>query len=489
MKLSDKIEVEALDDERIANLERRIVARLGDGPARRLGDGAPRWWAAAMALAVVVVLAGAVGWFAHARRMAGDTAGVGEHAAERMVVIGDGDGTGDHARQRVALGDATIFGDARASYAVSRGGGGVLIEMRRGRIELEVAKRSGRPPLVVRAGDTEVVVVGTRFSVDYGDGGADGADGEVAVEVSEGAVRVRRQRQETPVSAGQRWTSRGGRVASAAAGDPARGDIAGRGGAAPCNRGRASATSGSGAADGSGVAVASDDGCGVANADGSAQAGAGTVATATNATGPGAAAGSATPAAGGYGAVTAEVGPVPGLRGRVASVPTAGQAATAAGRAAAAQRTATTLEVVRDGERRAASPRDQRGGVDLMRAVRSQPVLAAMDVGTADATTAMAKYRAIMVGEKGAREAYAFYSMAATQALKLGRTQDALATLEAFKRRAARSEYSLPALWLELRVRCTRAIDEGCRQAAAVYQRHAPEGAARAVAEAITLTN
>ena len=48
-----------------------------------------------------------------------------------------------------------------------------------------------------RAGETDVVVVGTRFSVDYGDG-----HGPVEVEVEEGAVRVVRGATAARVAAG-----------------------------------------------------------------------------------------------------------------------------------------------------------------------------------------------------------------------------------------------------------------------------------------------
>jgi hypothetical protein len=125
---------------------------------------------------------------------------------------------------------------------------------------------------------------------------------------------------------------------------------------------------------------------------------------------------------------------------------------------------------------------------DLRAAIRSQPVLPALDVGEPDALGAMAAYRAIMTREKGPTEAHAFYSMAVIQALKLGRTGDALATLAAFKRRAPTSEYFVPALWLEVRIRCLRNVDEACRQAAEAYARRAPAGPALEVAERIKRT-
>src|SRR5262249_16070446 len=86
---------------------------------------------------------------------------------------------------------------------------GIVVAMRRGKVDVEVAPRGERPPLIVRAGDTDVIVVGTHFAVDYGDG-----SGEVDVRVYKGAVRVVHQQQETRVAAGQGWTIRTGLVAT-----------------------------------------------------------------------------------------------------------------------------------------------------------------------------------------------------------------------------------------------------------------------------------
>ena len=84
--------------------------------------------------------------------------------------------------------------------------------MTRGNVALSVGKRHDRPPLIVRAGETDVVVVGTHFTVDYGDGTRD-----VDVRVTEGVVRVVADKLETSVAAGDHWhTDRGIVVATAA---------------------------------------------------------------------------------------------------------------------------------------------------------------------------------------------------------------------------------------------------------------------------------
>jgi hypothetical protein len=283
--------------------------------------------------------------------------------------------------------------------------------MARGKVSLDVAKRGDRAALVVKAGDTEVVVVGTRFSVDYGDG-----TGDAEVRVTEGLVRVVRHKQETRVAAGQAWTTRRGLVAMADLGSTI-GDPDRRGG---------------------------DD-------------------------------------------LEIDMSNAPDvLRDRVAAVPDvrAPQPGGAGNRGQAVPSAGTREPSGRP--RALDNPRDPK--FDLKSLIRSQPVLPALDVGEPDALRAMAGYRQIMTREKGPNEAHAFYSMAVIQALKLGRTGDALATLAAFKRRAQTSEYYVPALWLEVRIKCLRSIDDDCRQAADLYVRRAPESASLHVAQKITLS-
>ncbi|MCW5804815.1 MAG: FecR domain-containing protein, partial [Deltaproteobacteria bacterium] len=149
--------------------------------------------------AVAVLIAGVIGW-----RLRGP----GEArvaAAEAPLHI-----RSDRERATVDLGDATIASDPASAFTVTRPDGGVLVALARGRVELEVQKRGDRAPLVVRAGDTDVIVVGTHFSVDYGDG-----RGDVDVRVTEGVVRVVHKQKETRLAAGQAWTTRRGLVAIA----------------------------------------------------------------------------------------------------------------------------------------------------------------------------------------------------------------------------------------------------------------------------------
>lgn len=194
MKLVGRIQVEPLDDERLTNIERRIVAGAADAAARPLRESRG---SLALAFAAVVVLAvgGVVGW--KVRGGGPEPAAVAEAAPLTIQTGAEG--------SSIDLGDARIASDRETSYTVTRPAGGVLVALARGKVSLDVDKRGGRPPLVVRAGDTDVVVIGTQFSVDFGDG-----TGAVDVRVTEGVVKVVRRAEETRVAAGFTWhTDRG----------------------------------------------------------------------------------------------------------------------------------------------------------------------------------------------------------------------------------------------------------------------------------------
>jgi hypothetical protein len=433
VKLAGRIPVEPLDDERMTNIERKIVAGAADAAAMPVRESRFSTAMAFAAAAIVAVLgAGAIGW-----KLRG---GGGAPAVAAAEVAPIQVRTDEH-RSTLDIGDAKLQSDPETAFTITRPDGGVLITMTRGKVSLDVGKRGNRPPLVVKAGDTDVVVVGTQFSVDYGDG-----TGDVDVRVTEGVVRVVRHKQETRVAAGQAWTKDRGLVAL--------GDLGAR---------RAGARSAGGDAT---IANAGD-----VNGNGNDGNGAG-----------GSEAGDG---------LEIDMGDAPDvLRDRVATVPdvrapqqgAAGRAGASSGSSGGGGRGGEA-----GGRRRPLDdPKDP--SFDLKSLIRSQPVLPALDVGEPDALKAMAEYRQIMMREKGANEAHAFYSMAVIQALKLGRTGDALVTLSAFKRRAPTSEFYLPALWLEVRIKCLRNIDDECRQAAEIYKRRASEGPTLHVAEKITLT-
>ena len=184
MKLTGKIPVPPLDEDRLTRIERRIVAGAGErlaerGPAPRRGLGL----AAAIAFAAGAALA--------AWRLGTHAAASGSSPPVAQVLTVHGGA--------LDLGDATISGDAAASYRVVRTGRDISVTLDRGALALAVEHHEGRR-VVVHAGDTEVEDVGTKFTVAY-----DGA--RVDVRVTEGEVRVSRQQHAELVTAGHAWST------------------------------------------------------------------------------------------------------------------------------------------------------------------------------------------------------------------------------------------------------------------------------------------
>lgn len=200
MKLAGRIPVEPLDEERLTRIERGVVTGAVDAASRGYGFRAPRRHAGRAFAALAVVAAGVVGW-----TLRGAPASAPGFVEPTPIQVQT-----DPQRSVLDIGDARIESDPATVFTVTRPSGGVLVAMTRGKLELSVGKRGGRPPLIVRAGDTDVIVVGTRFSVDYGDG-----RGEAFVRVTEGVVRIVHLQQETRVAAGQAWRAGAGLVASA----------------------------------------------------------------------------------------------------------------------------------------------------------------------------------------------------------------------------------------------------------------------------------
>ncbi|HET9622841.1 MAG TPA: FecR domain-containing protein, partial [Kofleriaceae bacterium] len=196
--LRGKIAVEPLDEDRVTHIERRIVAGAAEAAARGRQRAWLRGHAGRAMMAVALVAAGVIGWLLHAA----PAAPVAMPMAMPMAMMDPPAIRVDSRPGRAVLdiGDARIESDPSTVFAVTRPAGGVVVALERGKVELEVAKRGDRPPLVVRAGDTDVIVVGTHFTVDYGDG-----HGEVDVRVTEGVVRVVHARKETRVAAGEAW--------------------------------------------------------------------------------------------------------------------------------------------------------------------------------------------------------------------------------------------------------------------------------------------
>lgn len=203
MNLRDRIPVEPLSDERMTNIERKVVVAATDAaqsqPARARGN----MWLGFAIIAATMTVVGVVSW----KLGASSTPQVNVVATETPIHVDTMEGT------KLDIGDARISSDPGTKFVVTRPAGGVLVDMARGKVELEVGKRGTRPALVVRAGETDVIVVGTRFSVDYGDG-----TGDVVVVVTEGVVKVMKREQPESavrVTIGQAWTTKRGQIAIA----------------------------------------------------------------------------------------------------------------------------------------------------------------------------------------------------------------------------------------------------------------------------------
>jgi len=412
VKLGGRVPVEPLDDERMTNIERRIVAGATVPPS---AAHAPRWLGFAMA----AVAAGVVGW-----KLRGGAADA-PIVADAPVKISTGTN-----QSTLAIGDATITSDPQTVFAVTRPDGGVLVDLARGKVELEVAKRGHRPPLVVRAGDTDVIVVGTHFSVDYGDG-----TGDVDVRVTEGVVKVVRHREEVRVAKDQAWETKRGVIALGAVTKPTGAGATNDGGGEP------------------GTAIASNE--------------------------PGATVGSD-----GY---EIDMGKnVDVLHGRTAQVPDGRTAKRDGGTAGSA---ATKPDAFASSDSVTKS-----GVIDSKAVIERQPLDPPMPVDETPDRGAVSIYSEIMRSKekKGEEESRAYYGLAYTQAFRIGRTDEALKTIDAYKRRFAQGRVypeRLSMAWLELRIVCKRGLGAECRQAAEAYLKLAPgdDDPKRHAAELLTL--
>jgi hypothetical protein len=194
--LKSRIPVEPLTEDRLVQIERRIVAGAADrlaAPSR-----APRRASAWAGMALAMAGALAIGWKLHRA----PEVILPEPAPQTLALHT----TAEHST--LELGDATLASDPGSSLDVTRTAQRVVIQMTRGRIEMAVVHRPERV-LVVRAGETEIEDVGTKFSVAY-----DGAS-HLDVRVTEGQVKVTRQQRSLLVAAGYAWTTERGLVAIA----------------------------------------------------------------------------------------------------------------------------------------------------------------------------------------------------------------------------------------------------------------------------------
>ena len=389
MKLFGRVPVQPLSDERWTNIERKIVA----GAADAMAAGRPResrWGTFAFAAVTVVLVAGAgfVGW---KLRGPGEQPVVAEAAP--LTIDSDAKATA------IDIGDARITSELGTRFTVTRPGTGVVIAMDHGKVGLEVGKRGNREPLIVRAGETDVVVVGTQFTVDF-----DGHD-NVDVRVTEGVVKVVRKGAEARVAAGQAWQTTRGTIALADAGPSGRPLIA------------------------DADAKPDDE-------------------------------------------IEIPTGPRKdiALHDRTAKVPDARIPTT--GVTGGNEKPVGKPEVIQPPAPPVTPHAALRQDV-LTRLRKAQPILPAIRVGnlTDAATIPVLREQSLKTGPEASA---AMYSIAVLQATRLGRSGDAIATLDAYVRRfRGGTEYNA-ALWLRVVIKCRQAIDDHCRQAAFTYAHESP---------------
>ena len=173
--------IEPLSDVAWSRVERGLWARLDAGspastPVRRT---LPRWlWLAVPAIAAAIAIVIGVGG--------------GSPVLEPARVVSN------DAPSSIAFGDAHVTLDPHSAVVLDRDGGSALLE--RGAAWFAIAPRTGHSPFIVRAGDTTVRVIGTRFRVSR-------SAEVITVEVEHGIVELQHHEVAFELRDGQRWSS------------------------------------------------------------------------------------------------------------------------------------------------------------------------------------------------------------------------------------------------------------------------------------------
>ena len=179
--------IEPLSDAAWSRVERglwsRVDAELAPAPVPAVARR--RWWLAVAPLAVAAAIAILVGVTRGPDRVA-----VGEPS---RVVSGA-------SPSAISFGDVHVELDPDTALAMSHETGQPIASLERGAAWVTVAPRGERPPVLVRAGDATVRVIGTQFRVAR-------ADERVVVAVAHGVVEIAYRGENHAVSGGQRWSS------------------------------------------------------------------------------------------------------------------------------------------------------------------------------------------------------------------------------------------------------------------------------------------
>jgi FecR-like protein len=224
----ERVPVEPLSRSAWNRVEAGLFARLDSGEhvkaraeAGRSRLPRLRWAGAGVACAAAAAIC--LWWgFAELRHTAPETAASGtaapENAASSTVAAVAPHETRiltTDAPTETTLGDAHVTLAAHSDVAVSGSGlEGWRVRLDAGSIDCAVAPRLGRPPFVVQGGETEVTVVGTRFTVRR-----EGARSRV--DVREGHVRVDSAGVHVLLSPGEGWPPAEGASRAAASAEAA----------------------------------------------------------------------------------------------------------------------------------------------------------------------------------------------------------------------------------------------------------------------------
>ncbi|NVB82290.1 MAG: FecR domain-containing protein [Kofleriaceae bacterium] len=411
MKLQGRIPVEPLDEERLTNIERRLVVSVSElrAPAPRL----PRRLFALASVAMAIAVAGIVGY-----KLRGASPVIAPTAAPQVIAM-----TSDDAHSRIELGDVELTSTPGTTVRIERDTKRTYIALadgKPGRLDLHVEHDPSRL-LVVRAGDTEIEDVGTRFTVDY-----DGKS-HVEVRVTEGEVNVKRAAKIAAIVAGNAWTTEDGSIAITKLDE----------------RAAASAT----------VAATSTT---VAAVD-----------TAPD----------------GEPMLPGRKGATPGTSTQDAATLGTRDGATNGSNASAGSTNGSNASA---GSAADSVARGRKPQSNARKALAKLPYEAPDDAGTEDPKAAIAVYldrvkTAATVDDK----AELLYSIAVMQH-RAKDNEGAKHTIAGLLgRMGGTAKAYRAALWLNVRIECLEAFDDECRQAADLYQRKVPDGAAAGVAVAI----
>ncbi|MDB4963748.1 MAG: anti-FecI sigma factor, FecR [Myxococcales bacterium] len=187
--------VEPMSDVAWARVERKLWSRIDSDAA----DAPPlasrrRWlWIAIPAVAAAAAVALLLGTGVLGTHEPAPVISAAETIESSRVVAGD-------APSSISFGDAHIALAAQSALVMSREAGSPSVLLERGAATFAVAPRAGRPPFIVRAGDTVVRVVGTRFEVAR-------TEERITVRVEHGLVDVQFRGTTRRVGAHQSWTS------------------------------------------------------------------------------------------------------------------------------------------------------------------------------------------------------------------------------------------------------------------------------------------